>query len=150
MGRKVLTYPSLGETPILFVQIIHPDTGQTRIFQMLVDTGATRTCLPAHFAAFLGHDNRNPLVEKAEPNGLGGSSTAYVHTLRMALIDPESTAREPMRAFWSSPVMPVLFAEKLETKFGLLGRDVLAQWQQTCFRPTTGNPDSFWSIEIVL
>ena len=150
MGRGILTYPSLGETPILFVQIIHPETGQTRIFQMLVDTGATTTCLPSHFAAFLGHDNRNPLVKKAEPNGLGGPSKAFVHTLRMALIDPETTDQNKLRTYWTSPVMPVLFAEKMETKFGLLGRDILAQWKQICFRPHSGNPDSAWEIDIAL
>jgi len=150
MGRKVLSYPSLGETPILFVQIVHPETGQARIFQMLVDTGATKTCLPAHFAASFGHDNRHPLVKKTIAHGLGDSSQAFVHTLKVALIDPEATEQEKLRTFWTSPVMPVLFAEKMTTKFGLLGRDVLAQWQQICFRPMAGNPAPFWTIEITL
>ena len=132
MGRKVLTYPSLGETPIVFVQIVHPETGQARIFQMLVDTGATKTCLPARFAASFGHNNRHPLVNSTTACGLGDSSLAFIHTLKVALIDPEATEREKLRTYWTSPVMPVLFADKMETKFGLLGRDLLAQWKGRC------------------
>lgn len=150
MGRKVLSYPSLGETPILFMQIIHPETGQARIFQMLVDTGATKTCLPAHFAASFGHDNRHPLVKKTTARGLGDSSPAFVHTLKVALIDPDATEQEKLRTFWTSPVHEVLFVEKMATKFGLLGRDVLSQWQQICFRPMAGKSAPSWTIDITL
>ena len=150
MDRKVLTYPSLGETPILFVQIIHPETNQARIFQMLVDTGATKTCLPAYYAASFGHNNRHPLVRKTTACGLGDSSPAFVHTLKMAMIDPDATEREKLRTYWTSPVMSVLFVEKMETKFGLLGRDLLAQWKRLGFRPVSGNPDSSWLIDITL
>lgn len=150
MGRKVLSFPGLGETPILFVQIVHPETRQARIFQMLVDTGATVTCLPARFTAFFGHNNLNPKVKQVETRGLGGTSKAYVHTLRMALIDPEATEQEKLRTLWTSSVMEVLFVEKLATQFGLLGRDVLAQWQQTSFRPMAGKPEPYWTIDITL
>lgn len=150
MGRKVLTYPSLGDTPLILVQFIHPQTRQNRIFQMVVDTGSSSTCLPAHLAAFIGHDNRNPLVKKTEVQGVGGASMAFVHTMRLALIDPDTTEQQKLRTFWTSPVVQVLFVEKLTTQTGLLGRDVLSQWKQVRFCPTKGNPHSAWEIGITL
>ena len=150
MGRKVLTYPSLGDSPIIFVQFIHPQTRQNRIFQMVVDTGASSTCLPAHLAMFIGHDNRNPRVEKTVVQGVGGTSMAFVHTMRLALIDPDTVEQDKLRIFWTSPVQQVLFVEKMATQTGLLGRDLLARWKQVGFCPTRQNPHSAWNISISL
>ena len=79
MGRKVLSYPSLGETPILFVQIVHPDTGQARIFQMLVDTGATSVAMSADEARRMGIN-----FEQGE-RGMGNTAIGGA----MSTIDPQ-------------------------------------------------------------
>ena len=44
-GRRVLLYPSLGDSPTIFVNIINAKTGRPHMFQMLVDTGASRSRL---------------------------------------------------------------------------------------------------------
>ena len=47
----------------------------------------SRTCLPASQAEFLGHDNLDDRVKTTQVSGVGGRSRAFIHTLRMELID---------------------------------------------------------------
>ena len=148
MAPRVLSYPSLGDSPTVFVNIINPRTARPQIFQMLVDTGASRTCLPATRAEFLGHDNLNEHVKTTEVTGIGGKSTAFIHTLRLELIDPDGRVWRKLVPPWRSAIMPVLFVEKMETQAGVIGRDILAQWKQVGFRPTPKAQHSGWSIEI--
>lgn len=150
MPPPVLAYPSLGDSPTLFVNIINAKTGRPQLFQMLVDTGAFRTCLPARHASFLGHDNLNKGVKPAEVSGIGGKSKAFVHTLRIELIDPTSGIWGKLVPPWRSEVMPVLFVEKMDTQAGILGRDILSQWKHIGFLPTPKVPHSAWRVEIVL
>ena len=148
MQARSLLYPCLGDSPTLFVNIINTRTKRPQIFQMLVDSGASRTCLPANRAAFLGHDNSEPRVKTTVVQGIGGKSTAFVHTLRFELIDPEGKTWTRLIPPWRSSVMPVLFVEKMETQSGILGRDVLSLWHQICFRPTPKSLHSGWTVDI--
>lgn len=148
MRAPLLRYPCLGDSPTVFVNIINTRTHRPQIFQMLVDSGASRTCLPANRAAFLGHDNDALSVKTTEVQGVGGKSNAFIHTLRFELIDPEGKIWARLIAPWRSNVMPVLFVEKMEMQSGILGRDVLSLWQQTCFRPTPKSTHSKWTVEI--
>ena len=150
MPSHILSYPSLGDSPTIFVNIINPQTGRPQIFQMLVDTGASRTCLPAVRAAFLGHDNLDGLVKTTEISGVGGKSNAFIHTLRLELIDPEGNIWRKLIPPWRSEFMPVLFVEKMETQAGILGRDILEQWKHLGFRPTPKAHHSRWVVEIEL
>lgn len=89
MNRRVFSYPSLGDSPTIFVNIFNPVTGRLQLFQMLLDTGASRTCLPTGYARFFGHDNSSPRVKSMEVSGVGGKSKAYIHTLMLQLVDPD-------------------------------------------------------------
>ena len=149
-GRRVLLYPSLGDSPTVFVNIINSKTGRPHMFQMLVDTGASRTCLPANRAAFLGHDNTHHGVKKTTVRGVGGDSDAFVHTLRLELIDPEGKIWSKLVPPWRSKVIPVHFVEKMQTQAGILGRDVLSLWQHVGFKPTPRRSHSKWTVEITL
>jgi hypothetical protein len=150
MPPRILTYPGLGDSPTLFLNIINARTGRPHVFQMLVDTGASRTCLPATRAAFLGHDNLDRRVKTTEVHGIGGKSRAFVHTIRLELIDPACRIWRKLIPPWRSEVMPVLFVEKMETQAGILGRDVLSQWKHIAFRATPKTLHSAWLIEITL
>ena len=77
MKGNQLLYPSIDETPSIFVNVINARTGRKELLQMLIDTGASRTCFPAKLATFLGHDNSVPGVELTSVNGIGGESPAY-------------------------------------------------------------------------
>ena len=142
MSPRILSYPSLGDSPTLFVNIINPRTGRRQAFQMLVDTGASRTCLPGARAEFLGHDNLDGRVKTTEVSGVGGKSKAFIHTLRLQLLDPEGRIWRKLIPPWWSEVIPVLFIEKMETQVGILGRDILAEWKHIGFRPTRKTPHS--------
>ena len=150
MTAHALLYPSLGDSPTLFVNIVNPLTHKPRIFQMLVDTGASRTCLPADRAEFLGHKNHEAGVKTTEVRGIGGKSVAFIHTLKIELIDPEGRIWRKLIPPWKSGVMPVLFVEKMETQTGILGRDILSQWERIGFRATPRALHSAWTIEIEL
>jgi hypothetical protein len=150
MLPRSLSYPSVGDSPTLFVNIINPKTGRPQIFQMLVDTGASRTCLPAARAEFLGHDNLGGKVKTTEVSGVGGKSKAFIHTLTIELIDPDGKIWRKLIPPWRSKVMPILFVEKMETQAGILGRDILSQWKHICFRPTPKTPHSTWVVDLVL
>ena len=148
MSPRVLSYPAVGDSPVLFVNILNPRTGRPQIFQMLVDTGASRTCLPATRAEFLGHDNLDGRVKTTEVSGVGGKSLAFIHTLSIELVDPSGKIWRKLIPPWRSEVMPVLFVEKMETQAGILGRDILSQWKYVGFRPTPKTPQSAWVVEL--
>ena len=59
---KRLKYPSIGSTPAIFVNIIHERTKKKVPFCMLLDSGASHTCIPAKYAEFFGHNNANKHV----------------------------------------------------------------------------------------
>jgi len=150
MTPRVLSYPGLGDSPTLFVNVINARSGRPQVFQMLVDTGASRTCFPANRAEFLGHDNSGEKVQSTEVRGVGGRSKALIHTLCIELIDPEGKIWRKLIPPWRSKVMPVLFVEKMETQTGILGRDVLSLWRHIGFRPTSKAAPSQWTVEITL
>jgi predicted aspartyl protease len=150
MASKILSYPSLGDSPTIFVNLVNPETGRTHVFQMLVDTGASRTCLPATRADFLGHNNLDGRVQSSEVYGVGGISKAYAHTLRIELIDPDGKIWSKLVSPWRSAPMPVLFVEKMKTEAGIIGRDILAQWKSVSFHATPKAALSRWLIQIEL
>ena len=150
MPSSPLSYPSLGDLPILLVNIINSKTGGAQMFQMLVDTGSARTCLPADRAEFFGHDNQNQRVKTTTIHGVGGAAKAHIHTLQLVLIDPLGRTWRKLIPPWRSAMIPVLFAETIDTKTGILGRDILGQWESVTFRPTPHTPHSSWLIEIAL
>jgi len=150
MPSGPLSYPSLGDLPILLVNVINSATGGAQMFQMLVDTGSARTCLPADRAAFFGHNNLDHQVKTTTIRGVGGPAKAHIHTLRIELIDPLGRTWSKLIPPWRSAMMPVLFAETIDLKTGILGRDILSQWKSVTFRPTPRVPHSSWLIEIAL
>ena len=149
MARKRLCYPCLGDVPALLVNIINARSGRKHLFQMLVDTGASHTSVPAAFAASFGHDNEAAGVATTEVRGIGGTSPAYIHTLRFELIDPTAKTWTKLVPPWRSPKLPVHFVEKMDTQMGLIGRDVISLWRGVTFRPPRRKSSS-WEIEIDL
>jgi predicted aspartyl protease len=103
---------------------------------MLLDTGADLTCFPAALASEFGHDNQHAAVEvqKDAVKGIGGGSDAYIHTLEIGFIHPsKSTLRETILA-WSSKPMKIQFVEKMECGHGLIGMDLIGQWEKFTLR----------------
>ena len=149
MARKRLCYPCLGDVPSLLVNIINARSGRKHLFQMLVDTGASHTSIPAAFAASFGHENTAKDVAKTEVKGIGGKSPAFIHTLRFELIDPAAKTWTKLVSPWRSPKLPVHFVEKMDTQMGLIGRDVISLWKGVSFRSTRRKSTS-WEIEIAL
>ncbi|MBT3296246.1 MAG: hypothetical protein HN383_13315 [Verrucomicrobia bacterium] len=135
MVPKRLSYPCLGDVPALFINVINARSKRKQLFQMLVDTGASHTSIPASFASSFGHDNTAPDVATTEVNGIGGKSLAYIHTLRVELIDPQAKTWAKLVSPWRSPKLPVLFIDKMDTQIGLLGRDILQRWSGIAFLP---------------
>ena len=84
----LLKYPSVGEKPLLFVHVEDIATGNRTLFPMLLDTGADETCFPAAYAGYFGHNNLAQAVSKKSIHGVGGKSIAYIHSVRLVLIDP--------------------------------------------------------------
>lgn len=150
MAARILSYPCLADGPTLFVNVINPLTNRLQIFQMLVDTGASRTCFPAKRASFLGHDNDHSRVESTTIKGVGGESRAFVHSLRIELVDPDAKFWRTLICPWKSSVIPVLFVDKMDTETGILGRDVLAHWKSTRFRPPLSGKSGQWWVDIEL
>lgn len=100
---------------------------------MLLDTGAERTCFPAKYAGFFGHDNHHKDVKVHNMHGLGGSCKCYIHSVRLGLIDPaKSTAANRVIA-WKSKLERASFADKLDCGFGLLGTDIMYEWSSVVF-----------------
>jgi Aspartyl protease len=127
----IYSYP--GQRPTIIASIEDGLTGNRHLFQMLLDTGAERTCFPARYAAAFGHDNHHPEVKSHTMHGLGGSCKCYIHRVRLGLIDPaESTAANLVIA-WKSKLEHASFADKLDCGFGLLGMDIMSEWSSVAF-----------------
>ena len=116
--------------PIIPMVVDDYSTGRLYVFPMLFDSGADRTAFPASYAAIIGHDNKAQKVVAVNIGGIGGKSEAYVHSVRVGLLDPvKSTAQKLVRP-WTSGLDKALFIEKLSTPTGLLGRDVIREWRR--------------------
>jgi hypothetical protein len=128
-----LIYPYSGKRPVIIASIEDVLTGNSYLFQMLLDTGAERTCFPAKYAAFFGHDNHHKDVKAHNMHGLGGSCKCYIHSVRLGLIDPvKSTAANRVIA-WKSKLERASFANKLDCGFGWLGTDIMYEWSSVVF-----------------
>ena len=128
-----LIYPYTGKCPVIIVSIENVLTGNHYLFQMLLDTGAERTCFPAKYASSFGHDNHYKNIKTHEMHGLGGPCKCYIHSVRLGLIDPvKSTAVNRVIA-WKSKLRQASFAEKLDCGFGLLGMDIMNEWSNIAF-----------------
>lgn len=128
-----LVYPTCLGTPIIFVGIENLVAGSWFLFPMLLDTGADETCFPAKYAAFFGHTNRDPRVKQKRYRGVGGSSLAYLHSIRLSLLDPEKSTRSKHVIAWTAKTKSSSFLEKLDLGCGLLGMDIIKQWKSVCF-----------------
>lgn len=104
---------------------------------MLLDTGADSTCFPASSAKIFGHNNSHPEVKvlKDEVRGIGGSSDAYIHSVRIGLIHPSKSNKKETVLAWKSDVDEVQFVEKMECDHGLIGMDIIKQWKEISFQP---------------
>jgi len=71
---------------------------------MLLDTGADETCFPAAYAAYFGHSNQAPAVQKKQIQGVGGKSIAYIHSVRLVLVDPVKSSKSAFVPAWSSAI----------------------------------------------
>ncbi|MEI6148857.1 MAG: hypothetical protein WCS01_07140 [bacterium] len=144
----VLKYPSIGDKPLLFVHVEDMATGNRTLFPMLLDTGADETCFPASYAAYFGHNNLAPEVSKKSIHGVGGESQAYIHSVRLVLIDPEKSTKKAFVPVWSSTLCKATFVSSLDMTMGLLGRDVMVEWQDLSFAPVPHRASSKWDITI--
>ena len=146
----LLKYPAVGGKPILFVHVEDVATGNRTLFPMLLDTGADESCFPADYAAFFGHNNLAPAVSKKVIHGVGGKSTAYIHSVRMVLIDPVKSTKSAFVPAWSSTLNHATFVSSLNMSMGLLGRDVMAEWRGLSIIPIPSRLASKWDIIIRL
>jgi len=144
----LLTYPSVGEKPLLFVHIEDVATGNRTLFPMLLDTGADETCFPAAYASYFGHSNLAPAVAKKTIHGVGGKSAAFIHSVRLVLIDPVKSSKTAFIPAWSSSLNKATFVTSLNMSMGLLGRDVMAEWRDLSFISTPARGASKWDIAI--
>ena len=133
-----LIYPYPGKRPVIIVSIEDVLTGNRYFFQMLLDTGAERTCFPARYAASFGHDNHHKDVKAHEMHGLGGSCKCYSHSVRLGLIDPVKSTAANLVIAWKSKLERASFAEKLDCGFGLLGMDIMSEWSSVTFSGKSG------------
>lgn len=145
-----LNYPSIGDSPIIVVLVEDLLAGGKHVFPMLLDTGADDTSFPARYAAFFGHDNANRGVARKNVCGVGGAAVAYIHSVRINLLDPVKTTGKRFVTAWSSALCTASFIDGLNTPMGLIGRDLMRQWKRTTFRYTPANLRSQWRIEIEL
>ncbi|MEI6564265.1 MAG: hypothetical protein WCO42_08200 [bacterium] len=144
----LLKYPSVGDKPLLFVHVEDVATRNRTLFPMLLDTGADETCFPAAYAVYFGHNNLAPAVSNKFIHGVGGKSTAYVHSVRLVLIDPVKSSNNSFVSAWSSALNKASFVTSLNMSMGLLGRDVMAEWKDLSFAPTPSRRASKWNITI--
>jgi len=128
-----LIYPALLAKPIIITCITDLLAGTRFLFPMLLDTGADETCFPAKYAPFFGHDNRDPRVVRKRCRGVGGFSLAYVHSVRLSLLDPDKSTRSNHVIAWAARTKSASFLEKLDLGCGLLGMDIMRQWKSVCF-----------------
>src|SRR2546427_7966768 len=100
---------------------------------MLLDTGADETCFPAKYAAFFAHNNLAPRVRKKSCCGVGGPSTAYIHSVRLSLLDPIKSTQSRQVIAWTAKTRAASFIKKLDIGCGLLGMDLMKHWKSVCF-----------------
>ena len=131
-----LVYPALLGKPILIACVADLLTGNRFLFPMLLDTGADETCFPAKYAGFFGHDNHDPRVARKRCRGVGGSSLAYIHSVRLSLLDPDKSTRSNHVIAWTAKTGSASFLEKLDLGCGLLGMDIIRQWKSVCIENT--------------
>ncbi|MCE5231499.1 protease [bacterium] len=118
---------------------------------MLLDTGADHTIFPADFASYIGHHNLNPNVVHETVSGIGGTAVAYIHTMRLSLVDPENPLmnignENVPSCVWHSSIKKYRFIHGFSSQFGLLGRDLIREWKKVSLVPTL----SRWTIEITI
>jgi predicted aspartyl protease len=74
--------------PWLLIKIINPDTGHSRFFYGLVDTGADETSIPAIYARMLGHKLKAGTPKRVST--AGGTGKAYQHTTTINIYNNRS------------------------------------------------------------
>lgn len=133
-----ICYPGIGGKPLIVVCVECMLTGNAWHVQMLLDTGADSSCFPAHLASGFGHDNSHPKVQviKDAVHGIGGSSDAYIHSVRIGLIHPSKSSTQKTVLAWRSPIEKMQFVEKMDCKHGLIGMDIMREWKEVKIEPT--------------
>jgi hypothetical protein len=131
-----LTYPALGNRPVILVSVEDLLTGKTFLVPMLLDTGADSTCFPVSLATFFGHDNKHRLVRKSSCCGIGGEVTTYIHSVQISLIHPQKSTKTRHVIAWTSKKPKAEFVEGMKTGIGLLGMDIMKQWKSVAFKNT--------------
>ena len=141
----ILRYPTIGDKPFLWVSLL--SDGAQVLYPLIFDTGADCACFPANLAPLLGHDNEADGVEQTVSTGVGGQTKAYLHSIAVSLIDPESfnaNVRSAPLTVWTSAIPRFLFLEGFQFEFGLLGRDIMREWRRVSFVPLKAS----WRIDI--
>ena len=131
------SYPGIGGKPIIATCVECLLTGKGFWVNMILDTGADDTCFPSSFASLFGHCNDHPEVKvcKNSVQGIGGFSDAYIHSVRISLLHPtKSSAKKPLIA-WTSKLNNAQFVDKLNCSYGLIGMDIIREWQEITFKP---------------
>ena len=146
----VLQFFSSRLQPIIPMVIDDYTTGRLYIFPMLFDTGADRTAFPASYAAIIGHDNKAQKVVTVNTGGVGGKSAAFLHSVRVGLLDPEKSSAHNLVRPWTSGLDKALFIEKLTTPTGLSGRKLMRERKRVTLLLVENRPDRKWEIDIAL
>ena len=115
---------------------------------MLLDSGASHTCIPAKYAEFFGHNNTDKRVKPIEAHGIGGKTAGFKHTLKLEMISPTGNMLSKLISPWKSPNVSVWFLEKMDMEMGIIGRDVISMWQSLRFSPIKSGNKLSWAIEI--
>lgn len=144
---KLFYLPADAKRPIIYVAI--HSGGEDAAYPLLVDTGADHTFFPASYARSIGHDNANPAVRTTQRYGVGGVAKAYLHTLSLSLLPPDmgggsGSSPDLPPYVWTSSVRTFGFFESLHEDFGILGRDLMAEWKCVSVLPRRGR----WAVEI--
>ncbi len=147
---KRIKYPSIGSTLAIFVNIVHDRTKQKVPFCMLLDSGASHTCIPSKYAEFFGHNNADKLVKTVGAHGEGGNTTGFEHTLKLEMISPTGNMLSKLISPWKSPKVSVWFLEKMDMEMGIIGRDIISKWQSLKFSPIKKGHNLSWAIEITI
>ncbi len=134
------SYPGLGGEPIVITSVKCLITGQSYSAGMIIDTGAMNTSFPACLAEVFEHSNAHPEVVRKQDAvvGVGGKSDAFLHSVQVSLIDPSKSTNTKHVVAWSSNLEKVPFIEKFESPYGLIGMDIIKNWQELSFVPRKG------------
>lgn len=130
-------YPGIGGKPIIIVGVECLLTGLAWHSQMLIDTGADSSCFPAALAERFNHNNSHPKVTllKNVIRGIGGTSDAYLHGVRIGLIHPSKSNKKAIVLAWQSRLEKIQFVDKFECDHGLIGMDIIREWTDLSFEP---------------